>query len=78
MGLRRVPAESGAIGAWLRQRAVGARTGRGHRAVSVWSADGVLTNISFPASLNDPGCQGSVVNEAGVIYQSNANTSRPS
>ena len=54
------------------------RTGRGHRAVSVWSADGVLINISFPASLHDPGCQGSVVNEAGVIYQSNANTSRPS
>eukprot|EP01047_Picozoa_sp_COSAG01_P018720 COSAG01_NODE_1020_length_12097_cov_3.014919_12_plen_590_part_00 len=54
------------------------RTGRGHRAVSVWSAEGVLSNISFPTSLQDPGCQGSVVNEAGVIYQSNANTSRPS
>ena len=54
------------------------RTGRGHRAVSTWSAGGELLNISFPPSLPDPGCQGSVVNQAGVLYQSNANTSRPS
>ena len=54
------------------------RTGRGHRAVSIWSAGGELLNITFPSSLQDPGCQGSVVNQAGVRYQSNANTSKPS
>jgi hypothetical protein len=27
-----------------------------------------------PAELTDPGCQGSIINQAGVLYQSNANT----
>lgn len=53
------------------------RTGSHRRAQLVWSARGTpLTNVSFPAGLSDAGCQGSVINERGTLYLSNAADAR--
>lgn len=30
--------------------------------------------MTFPAALIDPGCQGSIVNQNGILYTSNANS----
>eukprot|EP01079_Euglenida_sp_SAG-EU17-18_P004153 gene4153-4475_t len=49
------------------------RTGQHHRAQLVWSADGIPGPVSYPSGLVDPGCQGSIVNSAGVLFTSNAN-----
>jgi sialidase-1 len=54
---------------------VNCRTGRGHRAQVVMSANGTAAGeVFWPTELVDPGCQGSIINEGGVLYFSNANT----
>jgi len=50
------------------------RTGDHKRAQVIWSAEGIPGNITFPDGLIDPGCQGSITNQRGVLYTSNANT----
>ena len=40
----------------------------------IWSKDGVPGSVTHPAPLNiDPGCQGSIINQMGTLYTSNAN-----
>lgn len=41
----------------------------------VFDRDGTPGPITRPAGLVDPNCQGSVINQAGALYLSNANTS---
>merc|ERR1712032_1727377 len=54
---------------------VNCRTGRGRRAQVVMSANGTVAGeVFWPTELIDPGCQGSIINEGGVLYFSNANT----
>mmetsp|Transcript_22604 Transcript_22604/g.51725 ORF Transcript_22604/g.51725 Transcript_22604/m.51725 type:complete len:387 (+) Transcript_22604:59-1219(+) len=58
------------------------RTTKGRRAQAIWSrnqsgyqrVDSV--NASWPAGLVDPGCQGSIVNQGGVLYLSNPSSLR--
>ena len=47
----------------------------GHtRAQLVWSPDGKPGPVSHPPAMTDPGCQGSIINQDGTLYTSNANT----
>lgn len=51
------------------------RTGKGHRAQLEWSTGGELIKpASYPPELIDPGCQGSMINQYGILHLSNANT----
>ena len=51
------------------------RIGAGNRAQVIWSKDAVPGAITHPAELNvDPGCQGSIINQGGTLYTSNANS----
>merc|ERR1712113_398947 len=50
------------------------RTPSHHRAQVVWSADGTPGPVTWPEGLIDPNCQGSIINQAGTLYMSNANT----
>eukprot|EP00039_Didymoeca_costata_P029151 m.23462 g.23462 ORF g.23462 m.23462 type:complete len:354 (-) comp7501_c0_seq2:77-1138(-) len=53
------------------------RTGDHHRAIAYWSAEGTLIgNVTFPSELIDPNCQGSIINQDGILYSSNANSTR--
>lgn len=51
------------------------RTGVGHRAQLEWTTAGKqVGDATYPAELIDPGCQGSLINQYGVLHTSNANT----
>ena len=51
------------------------RTGTHNRAQLEWAANGTLLKPAvYPKELIDPGCQGSVINQLGVLHISNANT----
>ena len=51
------------------------RTGTHNRAQLEWNANGTLLKPAvFPKELIDPGCQGSLINQDGVLHTSNANT----
>jgi sialidase-1 len=51
------------------------RTGTHNRAQLEWAANGTLLKPAvYPKELIDPGCQGSLINQMGVLHTSNANT----
>jgi sialidase-1 len=52
------------------------RTGVHKRLQIIWSADipPVPLNATYPPGLIDPGCQGSIINQRGVLLTSNSNT----
>lgn len=49
------------------------RTGN-HRSQVIFDRDGIPGNVTQPAGLIDPNCQGSLINVDGTLYLSNANT----
>jgi sialidase-1 len=52
------------------------RTGQRRRAQIVWSPNGTAGTLSWPVELVEPGggCQGSIINDGGVLFFSNPNT----
>mmetsp|Transcript_682 Transcript_682/g.1382 ORF Transcript_682/g.1382 Transcript_682/m.1382 type:complete len:395 (-) Transcript_682:100-1284(-) len=48
------------------------RTGKGRRALVYWDRNLDQVEVTYPDGLIDPGCQGSMINEGGVLFMSNA------
>jgi len=49
------------------------RTNNHQRAQIIWSPDGIPSPMTWPGII-DPGCQGSIINNEGILHVSNANT----
>jgi len=47
------------------------RTSTGRRAQAVWGLNHTPSEVFWPEGLVDPGCQGSIVNDGGILYLSN-------